>query len=81
MSDDVPMGALSGTIAERSRAAIVAGCDVVPTATAISPRCARSPAKRRSLAATHCGAPMRRWPRVMRPMRSTPPPDARALPT
>jgi beta-N-acetylhexosaminidase len=29
MSDDVSMGALSGTIAERSRAAIVAGCDVV----------------------------------------------------
>jgi beta-N-acetylhexosaminidase len=29
MSDDVSMGALSGTIAERSRAAFVAGCDVV----------------------------------------------------
>jgi beta-N-acetylhexosaminidase len=29
MSDDVSMGALSGTIAERSRAAIAAGCDVV----------------------------------------------------
>jgi beta-N-acetylhexosaminidase len=29
MSDDVSMGALSGTIAERSRAAVVAGCDVV----------------------------------------------------
>jgi beta-N-acetylhexosaminidase len=29
MSDDVSMGALSGTIGERSRAAIAAGCDVV----------------------------------------------------
>lgn len=29
MSDDVSMGALSGTIAERSKAAIAAGCDVV----------------------------------------------------
>jgi beta-N-acetylhexosaminidase len=29
MSDDISMGALSGSIAERSRAAIAAGCDVV----------------------------------------------------
>ena len=29
MSDDVSMGALSGSIAERTRAAIAAGCDVV----------------------------------------------------
>jgi beta-N-acetylhexosaminidase len=29
MSDDVSMGALSGTLAERSRAAIAAGCDLV----------------------------------------------------
>jgi beta-N-acetylhexosaminidase len=29
MSDDISMGALSGTIAERTRAAIAAGCDVV----------------------------------------------------
>jgi beta-N-acetylhexosaminidase len=29
MSDDISMGALSGTIGERSRAAIAAGCDVV----------------------------------------------------
>jgi beta-N-acetylhexosaminidase len=29
MSDDVSMGALSGTLAGRSRAAIAAGCDVV----------------------------------------------------
>jgi len=29
MSDDISMGALSGTIAERSRAALAAGCDVV----------------------------------------------------
>ena len=29
MSDDVSMGALSGTIAERSRASLAAGCDVV----------------------------------------------------
>jgi beta-N-acetylhexosaminidase len=29
MSDDVSMGALSGTVAERSRAAIAAGCDLV----------------------------------------------------
>ena len=29
MSDDVSMGALSGTIAERSRAALAAGCDLV----------------------------------------------------
>src|SRR5258708_21279313 len=29
MSDDISMGALSGSIAERSRAAVVAGCDVV----------------------------------------------------
>jgi beta-N-acetylhexosaminidase len=29
MSDDVSMNALSGTIAERSRAAFAAGCDVV----------------------------------------------------
>ena len=29
MSDDVSMGALSGTLRERSRAALVAGCDVV----------------------------------------------------
>ena len=29
MSDDVSMNALSGTLAERSRAAIAAGCDVV----------------------------------------------------
>jgi beta-N-acetylhexosaminidase len=29
MSDDISMGALSGTLAERTRAAILAGCDVV----------------------------------------------------
>jgi beta-N-acetylhexosaminidase len=29
MSDDVSMGALSGTIAERTRAALAAGCDIV----------------------------------------------------
>src|SRR5262249_58665182 len=29
MSDDISMGALSGSIEERSRAAIAAGCDVV----------------------------------------------------
>jgi beta-N-acetylhexosaminidase len=29
MSDDVSMGALSGSIAERTRAALAAGCDVV----------------------------------------------------
>ena len=29
MSDDVSMGALSGTLAERSRAALAAGCDIV----------------------------------------------------
>jgi beta-N-acetylhexosaminidase len=29
MSDDVSMGALSGTLSERSRAAIAAGCDLV----------------------------------------------------
>jgi beta-N-acetylhexosaminidase len=29
MSDDISMGALSGTLAERSRAALAAGCDVV----------------------------------------------------
>ena len=29
MSDDISMGALSGTLAERSRAALSAGCDVV----------------------------------------------------
>jgi beta-N-acetylhexosaminidase len=29
MSDDVSMNALSGTIAERSRASLAAGCDVV----------------------------------------------------
>jgi beta-N-acetylhexosaminidase len=29
MSDDISMGALSGTLAERSRASLAAGCDVV----------------------------------------------------
>ena len=29
MSDDISMGALSGSLGERSRAAIAAGCDVV----------------------------------------------------
>ena len=29
MGDDVSMGALSGSIAERSRASLAAGCDVV----------------------------------------------------
>ena len=29
MTDDVSMGALSGSIAERSRAALAAGCDLV----------------------------------------------------
>jgi beta-N-acetylhexosaminidase len=29
MSDDVSMGALSGTIAERTRASLTAGCDLV----------------------------------------------------
>jgi len=29
MSDDISMGALAGPLAERSRAAIAAGCDVV----------------------------------------------------
>ena len=29
MSDDISMGALSGTIAQRTRAAIAAGCDIV----------------------------------------------------
>ena len=29
MSDDIAMGALSGTTAERTRAALAAGCDIV----------------------------------------------------
>jgi beta-N-acetylhexosaminidase len=29
MSDDISMGALSGSLAERTRAAVAAGCDVV----------------------------------------------------
>jgi beta-N-acetylhexosaminidase len=29
MSDDVSMGALSGSLAERTRAALTAGCDIV----------------------------------------------------
>jgi beta-N-acetylhexosaminidase len=29
MSDDISMGALSGSFADRSRAAIAAGCDVI----------------------------------------------------
>ena len=29
MSDDVSMGALSGSLGERARAALVAGCDIV----------------------------------------------------
>ena len=29
MSDDISMGALSGTLAERSAAALTAGCDVI----------------------------------------------------
>jgi len=29
MSDDISMGALSGSLSERTRAAIAAGCDVV----------------------------------------------------
>ena len=29
MSDDISMGALSGSISERSRAAVAAGCDIV----------------------------------------------------
>jgi beta-N-acetylhexosaminidase len=29
MSDDISMGALSGSLGERSRAAIAAGCDIV----------------------------------------------------
>jgi beta-N-acetylhexosaminidase len=29
MTDDISMGALSGSLAERSRAAIAAGCDLV----------------------------------------------------
>jgi beta-N-acetylhexosaminidase len=29
MSDDVSMGALSGTLGERSRAALAAGCDII----------------------------------------------------
>ena len=29
MSDDISLGALSGTLAERSRASIAAGCDLV----------------------------------------------------
>ena len=47
MSDDVSMNALSGTIAERSRAAFAAGCDVVLHCNGSLARWPRSPARRR----------------------------------
>ncbi len=60
MSDDVSMGALSGSIAERTRAAIAAGCDIVlhcngqieemQAVAAAAPRLA-GPADRRAVAA------------------------------
>ena len=60
MSDDMSMDALTGTLAERTRAALAAGCDVVlhcngrlDEMRAVAARRRRSPARPR-------GAPMRR---------------------
>ena len=49
MSDDISMGALSGSIADRSRAAIAAGCDVVL-------HCNGEMAEMREVAASGAGA-------------------------
>ena len=61
MTDDISMGALSGSVGERTRAAIAAGCDVVlhcngdmPEMLPLQPRRRCSPAK------LHAG-PRRRW--------------------
>ena len=62
MSDDVSMGALSGTIAERSRAALAAGCDVVLHCNGKLDEMTRGRRRRaRTRQATRHGAPMRRW--------------------
>ena len=50
MSDDVSMKALSGTIAERSRAAFAAGCDVVLHCNGDLDEMTRSPAQAPKLA-------------------------------
>ena len=61
MSDDVSMNALSGTLAERSRAALAAGCDVVLHCNGKldEMRAGRGRVRRRSPAMRR-GAPMRR---------------------
>ena len=64
MSDDISMGALSGSIAERSRAAIAAGCDVVLHCNGEMAANARSRCERcRCWPAPRRGAPRRRLPR------------------
>ena len=67
MSDDVSMGALSGSIA-RAHARLARGglrswCSI---ATASSTRCGRWRPRRRSWPARRRGGPMRRWPRASR---------------
>jgi beta-N-acetylhexosaminidase len=69
MSDDVSMGALAGTLAERSRAAFAAGCDVVlhcngrldemRAVAGVAPRLSGDPARRAAaaLAARRGAAP------------------------
>src|SRR5450755_3833232 len=71
MSDDVSMNALAGSIAERTRAIIAAGCDMFCIATASSTKCARSRAKRRNCRARRWSVPGGRWHRVGRRKRST----------
>ena len=64
MSDDVSMGALSGSIGERTRASLAAGCDVVLHCNGrldeMQGGCA---SRRRNWPARPCGGPKRRWRR------------------
>ena len=71
MSDDVSMNALAGSIAERTRAIFIAGCDMVLHCNGNSRKCATSPRETPELSGKACSAPSGRWHRARRRNRST----------
>jgi beta-N-acetylhexosaminidase len=74
MSDDVSMGALSGTIAERTRASLAAGCDLVLHCNGrLDEMRAGGGGERPNCPARRCAAPMRRSPPAPRRTGSTSP--------
>ena len=81
MSDDVSMGALSGSIADRTRRSLAPAATSCSTATGISTKWRRSPRNVRSLPGSRWRVARGHWPRATRPTISTSPRRAPSSPS